>query len=128
MLGQVDLRHAYPQPAPHFCGVEPLEYIVVKNLELAGISCGCSVMLGTDISADTAMQLFDFYEYVVESAFDGLGCLLARFFCRNGRFYACVDAVCTADLTVLETDEIRVSVSDENYYTLSFNPEGGGFL
>ena len=74
------------------------------------------------------MQLVDFYEYVVENAFDGLTCLLARFFSRNGRFYACLDAVCTSDLTALETDAIRVSVSDENYYTLSFNPEGGAFV
>lgn len=101
---------------------------MMKNLELAGISCGCSVRFGSDIPADTAMQLVDFYEYVVENAFDGLTCLLARFFSRNGRFYACLDAVCTSDLTALETDAIRVSVSDENYYTLSFNPEGGAFV
>ena len=71
------------------------------------------------------MQLFDFYEFVVEHAFDGLQSLLARFFCRDGCYYACVDAVCSLDLTVLRSPDIRVSISDEGCYTLSFRIEGG---
>ena len=71
------------------------------------------------------MRLFDFYEYVVESAFDGLRSLLARFFYRDNSFYACIDAVCMLDLTTLQTNNISVSKTDENYYTLSFKLEGG---
>ena len=84
-----------------------------------------SVQFEKDLPADVAMKLFDFYEYVVENAFDGLNCLLARFFCRDNNFYACMDAVCSLDLTTLQTEEVSVSKSDENCYTLSLKIEGG---
>lgn len=98
---------------------------MAKNLQLAGVRCAASVQLGRDIPSDVVMKLFDFYEYVVESAFDGLSCLLARFFCRDNGFYCCVDAVCSMDLTALQTDTVSVSMPDENTYTLSFRAEGG---
>ena len=98
---------------------------MMRNLQLAGIRCACAVQFDQDLPADIAMKLFDFYEYVVENAFDGLSCLLARFFCRDGSFYACVDAVCSLDLTALQTDRITVSELDENSYTLSLRLEGG---
>ena len=72
------------------------------------------------------MNLLDFYEYVVESSFDGLTYLLVRFFSRDDSYYCCVDAVCSRDLTELATDIISVSVIDENYYTISFKVNGGG--
>ena len=98
---------------------------MAKNLQLVGVRCAASVQLGRDIPSDVVMKLFDFYEYVVESAFDGLSWLLARFFCRDNGFYCCVDAVCSIDLTSLQTDEVSVSMSDEGTYTLSFRAEGG---
>ena len=98
---------------------------MMKNLQLAGVNCAASVQFDRDIPSDVAMKLFDFYEYVVEKAFDGLEYLLARFFCRDGSFYCCVDAVSKLDLTALQTDTISVSISDKNYYTLSFKAEGG---
>ncbi|MBQ9970427.1 MAG: hypothetical protein IJP15_08070, partial [Oscillospiraceae bacterium] len=98
---------------------------MMKNLQLAGINCACAVKVGKDLPADVAMKLFDFYEYVVETAFDGLSYLLARFFCRDNNFYACIDAVCSLDLTTLQTENISVSESDENCYTLSFELGGG---
>ena len=98
---------------------------MMKNLQLAGVNCASSVQFEKDLPADVAMKLFDFYEYVVENAFDGLTYLLARFFSRDDSFYCCVDAVCSPDLTALATDTVSVSVTDENYYTLSFKVEGG---
>lgn len=98
---------------------------MMKNLLLAGIQCAASVDLDRDIPADIAMQLFDFYEYVVENAFDGLSSLLARFFWRDGCFYACVDAVCDIDLSALQTENITVNISEENCYTLSLKLKGG---
>ena len=98
---------------------------MMKNLQIAGVSCAASVQFEKDIPSDVVMQLFDFYEYVVENAFDGLTYLLARFFSRDNSFYCCVDAVCSLDLTALATDTVLVSVTDENYYTLSFKAEGG---
>lgn len=98
---------------------------MMKNLQLAGISCACSLQLEHNIPSNVAMKLFDFYEYVTETAFDGLKCLLARFFCRDGYFYACIDVVCSLDLTKLKKDNITVSVSEENCYTLSFKVEEG---
>ena len=98
---------------------------MMKNLKLAGIYCAGSVEFEKDLSADVAMQLFDFYEYVVENAFDGLSSLLARFFCRDGQFCACIDAVCSLDLTALRSERIAVSVPEDNCYTLSVKLEGG---
>jgi hypothetical protein len=98
---------------------------MIRNLQIAGVSCAASVQFDEDIPSDAAMQLFDFYEYVVENAFDGLRSLLARFFSREGSFWCCVDAVCSLDLTSLAADAVSVSVTDENYYTLSFKAEGG---
>jgi len=98
---------------------------MMKNLQIAGVSCAASVQFERDIPSDVVMQLFDFYEYVVENAFDGLKYLLARFFCRDNCYYACIDAVCSLDLTALQTEEISVSESDENCFTLSFKMEGG---
>ena len=98
---------------------------MMKNLQLAGVNCASSVQFEKDLPADIVMKLFDFYEYVVENAFDGLTYLLARFFSRDDSFYCCVDAVCSLDLTTLATDTVSVSVTDENYYTLSFKTEGG---
>ena len=98
---------------------------MMKNLQIAGMNCAASVQFERDIPSNVAMQLFDFYEYVVENAFDGLSCLLARFFSRDGSFWCCVDAVCSLDLTALATDNVSVSVTDENYYTLSLKAEGG---
>jgi hypothetical protein len=98
---------------------------MMKNLQMAGINCGSSVQFEKDLPADVAMKFFDFYEYVVENAFDGLNYLLARFFCRDDSFYACIDAVCSLDLSTLQTEQISVSESDENYYTLSLKLEGG---
>ncbi len=98
---------------------------MMKNLQFAGISCAASVHFDSDIPTDVTMQLFDFYEFVVESAFDGLTSLLARFFSREGSYYCCVDAVCSFDLTILATDNISVSVNDDNYFTLSLKLDGG---
>ena len=98
---------------------------MMKNLQFAGVSCAASAHFDSDIPADVTMQLFDFYEFVVESAFDGLTSLLARFFSREGNYYCCVDTVCSLDLTKLATDIISVSVNDENYFTLSLKVEGG---
>ena len=97
----------------------------MKNLQFAGVNCASSVQFEKDLPADVAMKLLDFYEYVVENAFDGLGYLLARFFYRDNSFFACIDAVCRLDLTTLQTEQISVSVSDENCYTLSLKVEGG---
>lgn len=98
---------------------------MMNNLKLAGINCAASVQFEKDLPADIAMKLFDFYEYVVENAFDGLSFLLARFFYRDNSFYACIDAVCSLDLASLQTDAISVSVSEENCYTLSLKLRGG---
>lgn len=98
---------------------------MMKNLQIAGVSCAASVQFERDIPSDVVMQLFDFYEYVVENAFDGLTYLLVRFFSRDRGFYCCVDAVCSLDLTAFATDTVSVCVTDENYYTLSFKAEGG---
>ncbi len=98
---------------------------MVKNLQAVGVNGALLVQLTEDIPSDVAMQLFDFYEYVVEYAFDGLRNLLVRFFRRDSWFYACIDAVCSRDLTALQTERISVSVSEANCYTLSMKVEGG---
>ena len=98
---------------------------MTKNLQLAGIHCAGIVDFEGDLPTEAVMQLFDFYEYVVENAFEGLRSLLARFFCRDGSFYACMDAVCSLDLTTLQSSSISASRTDENYYTLAFKLEGG---
>ena len=98
---------------------------MMKNLQLAGVNCASMVQFEKDLPAGVAMKLFDFYEYVAENAFDGLNYLLARFFYRDNCYYACIDAVCSLDLTTLQTEEISVSKSGENCYTLSFKMEGG---
>jgi len=98
---------------------------MTRNLQLAGINCGCSVQLEGNIPSDIAMKLFDFYEYVTENAFDGLSALLARFFCRDGCFFGCIDVVCTLDLTELKGENISVNISENNCYTLSYKPEEG---
>ncbi len=100
---------------------------MMKNLQLAGINCAFSVQFGKDLPADVAMKLFDFYEFVAENAFDGLSDLLARFFCRDNDYYACLDAKCSIDLTKLQTEQIAVSESEENCYTISFRLEGGKY-
>ena len=71
------------------------------------------------------MKLFDFYEYVIENAFDGLNFLFARFFSRDEKFYACIDAVCSFDLMFLQSENISVDRTDDDCYTLSFSVEGG---
>lgn len=93
---------------------------MMKNLQLAGVNCAATVQFDRDLPSDVVMKFLDFYEYVVENAFDNLEYLLARFFSRDNNFYCCVDAVCNHDLRALQTDEVSVSVADENYYTLSF--------
>ena len=98
---------------------------MVKNLQLAGINSACSVQFNRSLPADVVMKLIDFYEYVIEKSFDGLEYILVRFFYRNSNYYCCLDTVCSLDLTSLKTDKISVSMSDENYYTLSFVAEGG---
>ena len=42
--------------------------------------------------------------------------------------YACMDAVCTLDLTALRSEQIEVNVSEENCYTLSLRLKGGAGL
>lgn len=101
---------------------------MMKNLELAGILCAGSVEFERDLPTDVAMKLFDFYEYVVENAFDGLSSLVARFFFRDNSYCACIDAACSLDLAKLQTECISVSVPEENCYTLSFKMEGGAGL
>lgn len=98
---------------------------MMKNLSLAGVQCACALQMEGDIPSDIAMRLFDFYEYVAENAFDGLKSLLARFFCRDGVYYACIDVVCGFNLTGLKRENLTVSVSEENCYTLSFKVEEG---
>ena len=98
---------------------------MMQNLQLAGVECASSVQLGGNVPSDVAMKLFDFYEYVVEASFDGLSCLLARFFRRDGFCYACIDAVCTLDLTALRDAGVEVSKYDEGCYTLSIKLKDG---
>ena len=98
---------------------------MMKNLQLAGISCASAIGFEEDVPSNIAMQLFDFYEYVVENTFDGLKSLLARFFCRDGSYFACIDVVCSLDLTKLKKENLTISVSEENCYTLSFQVKEG---
>ena len=98
---------------------------MMKNLQIAGVNCAASVQLDGEIPSGIVMQLFDFYEYVVENALDGLTYLLARFFRRENDYICCVDAVCSIDLTELASDMVSVSITEEGYYTLSFKSEGG---
>jgi len=98
---------------------------MMKNLSLSGISCACTVQFDDDVASSIAMQLFDFYEYVVENTFDGLTGLLARFFSRDGSYFACIDVCCSLDLTNLKKENLTVSVSEENCYTLSFQVKEG---
>ena len=98
---------------------------MMKNLQIAGVNCAASVQFEQEIPSNIMMRLFDFYEYVVENTFDGLTSLLARFFRRDDDFYACVDAVCSKDLTALATDTVSVEVADDGSYTLSIKMEGG---
>jgi len=99
---------------------------MMKNLQIAGVNCAASVQFDNDIPSGAVMQLFDFYEYVVENTFDdGMSCLLARFFSRDNDFYACVDAVCGKDLFGLANDRISVNLIDDGSYTLSIKVEGG---
>ena len=98
---------------------------MMKNLQLAGIPCAASVQFEKDLPADVAMKFFDFYEQVVEYAFDSLHSLLARFFYRDGCFYACIDAVCSLDMTALQSEKISVSQPDADCYTVSLKLEGG---
>lgn len=97
---------------------------MMKNLQIAGVTCAASVQFEEEVSSQVVMQLFDFYEYVVENALEGLHCLLARFFIREGAYYACVDAECSRDLTSLASERVCVSITDE-HYTLSFKADGG---
>lgn len=101
---------------------------MIRNLQLTGVTCASSVELDRDIPAETVMELLDFYEYVVEGAFDGLQSLLARFFNRGSSFYCCVDAVCSFDLSGFAGDGVMVSIAEEDHYTLAFRTEGGGCL
>lgn len=98
---------------------------IMRNLRLAGICCGCTVQLEGQLPAAAVMEMLDFFEYVVESAFDGLESLLVRFFCRGTRLYVCMDAGCALDLSALASDRITVSCTEENGYTLSYSTEGG---
>lgn len=98
---------------------------MMKNLQLAGISCACAIGFEDVVPSNVAMQLFDFYEYVVENSFDGLKSLLARFFCRDGSYFACIDVACSLDLTKLEKENLTISISEENCYTLSFQVKEG---
>ena len=98
---------------------------MMKNLRLVGVTCACSIDLEEDIPSNVAMQFLDFYEYVVENAFDGLESLLTRFFIRDNEFYACVDVVCSLDLTQLDDGDITTSISEGNCYTLSFKAKEG---
>ena len=101
---------------------------MMKNLQIAGVSCAASIQLSGEIPSNIVMQLFDFYEYVLENTFDGLTYLLARFFTRENDYICCVDVVCNFDLTALASDRISVSIAEEGYYTLSFKTEGGNSL
>ena len=51
--------------------------------------------------------------------------MLARFIHRDGSYFACIDVVCSLDLTKLEKENLAVSVSEENCYTLSFQVKEG---
>lgn len=92
---------------------------MIKNLQLVGIQCACLVQIGQELPADAAMKLFDFYEYVVENAWDGLHSLLARCFFREGKYHICIDVVSDRDLQKLQSAGIEVSTSDEGCYTVS---------
>lgn len=98
---------------------------MVKNLQLAGVQCACSVQIDRTLPAHAAVSLFDFYEYVTENALMGLSSLLARFFCRNGDFYACIDAACASDLRYLGNESIAVSESEDGCTTLTLCVKGG---
>ena len=98
---------------------------MMMNLQLADINCACAIGFHNDVPSSIAMQLFDFYEYIVENTFDGLTSLLARFFYRDGLFFACIDVVCSLDLTKLRKENLTVSVSEKNCYTLSFQVKEG---
>lgn len=99
---------------------------MMKNLQLAGVRCAGSVQIDRMLPANAAVKLFDFYEYVTENALDGLSALLARFFCRDGDFYACVDTVCASDLKHLVGENISVSDSEDGFCTLTLCVKGGG--
>ena len=104
-----------------------IQFVIIGKVRrvVREVECAASVIFGKDLPTEVAMKFFDFYEYIIESSIDGLSSLFARFFFRDKKFYACMDVVCSIDLTEYQSEDIFVDKTDDDCYTLSCSMEGG---
>lgn len=106
----------------------------VRNLELYGADAGFLLKQEGNIPSDVkmipreaAMQIYDFYEAVIEAALDHLSALAAVLRCDGDRLYLSISAECEADLS--ETAKCYGAEAEQDFdgaWLLSFSVRGGG--
>ena len=92
----------------------------INDLKLVGIDSSYYLNIGNNINVDIATSVYDFYETVVEAAFDSLESLLIRVHRNKQMITASIDVICHMDLEALSDSRTNVSFDkDENVYTLT---------
>ena len=97
----------------------------MRNLELNGTAASFSSAV-KEISSDTAMRIYDFYEAVIEESLDSLSALAATLKQKNEKLVFSISAECEADLG--ETARCHGAEAEQDFdgaWLLSFSAKGG---
>ena len=97
----------------------------IRNLELNGVYACFSADM-EEISGETAMRIYDFYEAVIEESLDSLSALAAALKQKKDKLVLSISAECEADLTKTAEDYgAEAELDFDGAWMLSFSVEGG---
>ncbi|MDY3920520.1 MAG: hypothetical protein SOZ59_16250 [Candidatus Limivivens sp.] len=98
----------------------------IRNLEINGVSACFSSDI-KEISSESAMKIYDFYEAVIEASMDSLSALAAALRQKGEELMLSISAECREDLK--ETASHYGAEAEQDFdgsWLLSFLVEGGG--
>ncbi len=89
---------------------------MTENLQFVGISSGCFIRSG-EIHAWAAADIFDFYEYVIETAFDCLESVMIRIYRKNTDLILNIESVSKDNLCNLIDRKYTITRIDDELST-----------
>ena len=99
----------------------------IHNLHLCGVEGSVFINISEEIEAEPMVQIYDFFETVVEHTMDTLESLLIHVFQKNNVLHVSIEAECNTDcwelLEVFKQDDLYICQEDKAWYLTCHFPK-----
>lgn len=96
----------------------------ISNLELYGVSCGFQMELSAPVAAAQMMEMYDFFEEIVERSLDSMSAVTVRISKSGGALFITVNTDANADFSTLSGDTTTVQRDEDGEWQLAMRLGG----